>query len=65
MTNYLVDNIFVSKAHKHVRLDLDLDRNVINWLPVSGYRNHEYRSADPKEIFLDPQHCGDGKLNPH
>jgi hypothetical protein len=57
MANYLVDNIFFSKAHKHVEFDLDLDRNVINLLPVSGSRNHECGSADPEEIFMDPQHC--------
>jgi hypothetical protein len=47
-------------------LNLDLDRNVINLLPVSGSRNHEYGSADPEEIFMDPQPPrSDGKLNPH
>jgi hypothetical protein len=30
---------------------------VINWPPGSGSVIIDYGSADPKEIFTDPQHC--------
>ncbi len=44
MIYYLFDNIFFHWVH------------VINWPPGSGPVSEDYGSADPKAIFMDPQH---------
>ncbi len=43
---------FFSKAYKNVQVG---SGSVFNW-PLISF-NLEYRSADPEEIFADPQDC--------